>query len=371
MLTGAAGGCAPGEGRSPRRGRPRPRASGAMDLRSMQDDEVVVVKDDAEPQSAWPAWKHLLEDLAEASPPPSTLKLAYKNLGDAGVCRLAELLRGPLQRVTVLDLSCTSMGSAGASTLAGALAGNSSLRALDVSSNAVTDVGAIALAKTLDANTTLESLSLHACLIGDKGAAALAATLQRGSVSLAELNLRQNYIGDAGAKALAAAIAAPACRLRVCDVQNNSYGVPGKTALNEAYKSTQGRVDRAMPLSWHVGASVAAGGAGAGCRGAEEDSSLSRLARPPRSLVSVESAESRLTKTRKAKPPAVGNGTGSHGHAQPHTPASPLARAEGRTSLRETPRSAGDRLFFDVTPPSLFFLPHRTCSCRRAHFLLW
>jgi Ran GTPase-activating protein (RanGAP) involved in mRNA processing and transport len=76
------------------------------------------------------------------------------------------------------------MGSAGASTLAGALEGNSSLRALDVSSNAVTDVGAIALAKTLDTNTTLVSLSLHACLIGDKGAAALAATLQRGSVRL-------------------------------------------------------------------------------------------------------------------------------------------------------------------------------------------
>ena len=82
----------------------------------------------------------------------------------------------------MLDLSCVSMGSAGASTLAGALEGNSS--PLDVSSNAVTDVEAVALAKTLDTNTTLVSLSLHACLIGDKGAAALADTLQRGSVRL-------------------------------------------------------------------------------------------------------------------------------------------------------------------------------------------
>jgi hypothetical protein len=57
-----------------------------------------------------------------------------------------------------------------------------------------------------------------------------------------ELNLRQNCIGDPGAKALAAAIAAPSCQLRVCDVQNNLYGVLGKNALNEAYKSTQGRV---------------------------------------------------------------------------------------------------------------------------------
>ena len=74
-----------------------------------------------------------------------------------------------------------------------------------------------------------------------------------------ELNLLQNYIGDPGAKALAAAIAAPSCKLRVCDVQNNSYSVPGKNALNEAYKSTQGRVDRALLLKsalcndWHIG----------------------------------------------------------------------------------------------------------------------
>ena len=39
----------------------------------MQDDEVVVVPDDAEVQSAWPAWKHLLEDLADARPPPRSV----------------------------------------------------------------------------------------------------------------------------------------------------------------------------------------------------------------------------------------------------------------------------------------------------------
>ena len=172
----------------------------------MQDDEVVVVREDSAPQSAWPAWKHLLEDLAEARPPPTTLKLAYKNLGDAGIFRLAELLRGPLKNVAVLDLSCTSIGSAGASTLASALEEALSLRALDMSSNAVTDVGAVAFAKTLTANTCLQSLSLHACLVGDKGATALAEALQQ-NVGLIELNLRQNYIGDSGAKALAGAIA--------------------------------------------------------------------------------------------------------------------------------------------------------------------
>ena len=39
----------------------------------MQDDEVVVVPDDAGVQSAWPAWKHLLEDLADARPPPRSV----------------------------------------------------------------------------------------------------------------------------------------------------------------------------------------------------------------------------------------------------------------------------------------------------------
>jgi len=208
--------------------------SGEMDMRAMQDDEVVVVRDDNGPQSAWPAWKHLLEDLAEARPPPSTLKLAYKNLGDAGVCRLAELLRGPLKNVAVLDLSCTSIGSAGASTLAAALEGAPSLRALDMSSNAVTDVGAVAFAKTLRGNTSLQSLSLHACLVGDKGATALAEALHQ-NVGLVELNLRQNYIGDSGAKALAGAIAAESSKLRVCDVQNNSYAVAGKVCLSKSY----------------------------------------------------------------------------------------------------------------------------------------
>jgi len=55
-----------------------------------------------------------------------------------------------------------------------------------------------------------------------------------------------------------------------------------------------------MPLSWHVGASVG----GAAERGGGEDAAVSRLAKPPRSLVSVESAgENRLA--RKHKPPGL------------------------------------------------------------------
>ena len=88
--------------------------------------------------------------------------------------------------------------------------------------------------------------------------------------------------------------------LRVCDVQNNSFGVAGKNALNEAYRSTPGRVERAMPLSWHVGASV-----GAGIAGTKEKESGKRLAQAPRSLVSVETAGGDSKLARKSKPTGV------------------------------------------------------------------
>ena len=55
---------------------------------------------------AWPAWKQLLEDLAEAQLPLQTVKLAHRTLGDAGAHRLAELLRGRLSATITLDLRC-------------------------------------------------------------------------------------------------------------------------------------------------------------------------------------------------------------------------------------------------------------------------
>ena len=76
-----------------------------------------------------------------------------------------------------------------------------------------------------------------------------------------------------------------------------------------------------MPLSWHVGASVG----GAAERGGD-DAAVSRLAKPPRSLVSVESAgETRLA--RKHKPPGLAgtrNGVVS-------SPSTPLSSADPRS----------------------------------------
>ena len=53
---------------------------------------------------AWPAWKQLLEDIADAPLPLDSVNLAHKTLGDAGAQRLAELLRGRLSAIRSLDL---------------------------------------------------------------------------------------------------------------------------------------------------------------------------------------------------------------------------------------------------------------------------
>jgi hypothetical protein len=53
---------------------------------------------------AWPAWKQLLEDLADAPIRLDSVNLAHKTLGDAGAQRLAELLRSRLSGIRSLDV---------------------------------------------------------------------------------------------------------------------------------------------------------------------------------------------------------------------------------------------------------------------------
>ena len=77
-----------------------------FDTRSCVLDDSFVNREasDRPINPAWPAWKQLLEDLAETSVPLESVKLAHKTLGDAGAHRLAELLRGRLSSVHTLDL---------------------------------------------------------------------------------------------------------------------------------------------------------------------------------------------------------------------------------------------------------------------------
>jgi hypothetical protein len=78
-----------------------------MDVRSNGLDDSLVFREISERpvNPAWPAWKQLLEDLAEAPMQlDASIKLGHKTLGDAGAFRLAELLRGRLSSIHTLDL---------------------------------------------------------------------------------------------------------------------------------------------------------------------------------------------------------------------------------------------------------------------------
>lgn len=74
------------------------------DVRVSALDDVFVVRSTKELNPAWPAWKQLLEDLAETNEKLESVKLAHKTLGDAGAQRLAELLRGRLSEIHTLDI---------------------------------------------------------------------------------------------------------------------------------------------------------------------------------------------------------------------------------------------------------------------------
>ncbi len=92
--------------------------------------------------------------------------------------------------------------------------------------------------------------------------------------TLCELNLRQNYVSDEGAVGLAGVVRGSQS-LRVLDVQSNSFRTEGRKALAASFQSNP-RVAQAMPLSWHAG---------------QESSHVrAKLAQPPRSLVSVDTA---------------------------------------------------------------------------------
>mmetsp|Transcript_5593 Transcript_5593/g.14155 ORF Transcript_5593/g.14155 Transcript_5593/m.14155 type:complete len:311 (+) Transcript_5593:82-1014(+) len=295
-----------------------------LSIRGMGDDSFVVVSESDEAKSAWPPWKHLLEDLADAKPTPSSLKLSYKNLGDAGAHRLAELLATKLCSLVSLDLSCTSIGSGGSVAIARALGTHTALKSLDISSNAVTDTGCAAFAKSLVNNSSLETLSLHACLIGDKGAAALADALKENS-ALSVVNLRQNYISDAGAVALAGAIGGSSV-LTVLDVQSNSYRTEGRKALAAAYEGNP-RVAQQMPLSWHTGSDSA--------------EQRSRLAGPPRSLVSVDSAHSSSSSTTPTRVQRQGSDLQRKKSSKVTELQSPLSGGPGRDRSVAEPSPTG------------------------------
>ena len=77
-----------------------------FDVRVSALDDTFIRPSSKSLDPAWPAWKQLLEDLAETHEQIESVKLSHKTLGDAGAQRLAELLRGRLSRIHSLDIRC-------------------------------------------------------------------------------------------------------------------------------------------------------------------------------------------------------------------------------------------------------------------------
>jgi hypothetical protein len=159
-------------------------------------------------------------------------------LQPAGAVALAEALRSEAAAgVRHLDVSYCGLGDDCAAALAGALAGNATLRVLTLLSNAIGDAGGAALGAALARNGALRELNLDSNALGAPGARALAAgVVQAGAASrLAFLRLDNNALDDEAAAALASMLAAPACgALRRLDLAGNPLGEAGALALAAA-----------------------------------------------------------------------------------------------------------------------------------------
>ena len=106
----------------------------------------------------------------------------------------------------VRSLQCSKIRTAGALTLADALAKNQTLQRLDLQDNQIGEAGALAIAKAIEHNP---------------------------QISLQYLNLRNNQIGNAGTKGLARALKKNQS-LQILDLAVNAIGSPGAQALVQA-----------------------------------------------------------------------------------------------------------------------------------------
>jgi len=134
------------------------------------------------------------------------------------VPRLAEKLgAGALPAVTLLNLSITRVGDAGASALAAALRRGAlpRLRTLYLANAVIGDAGLVTLAPALRRLPALVALDLRGNPLGNEGLAALVAppppagappTTTGGLTKLKVLYLSGTQIADAGCAALAAAL---------------------------------------------------------------------------------------------------------------------------------------------------------------------
>ena len=156
------------------------------------------------------------------------LDLSYNKIGDEGATALAKALEGNTT-LKKLILFSIQISDEGATALAEAMKGNTTMQTLYLSFNQISDKGATALAKAMKGNTTLQKLDLGSNQISDEGATALGQALM-GNTTLQRLYLYKNKISDEGATALVQAMKGNTT-LRHLHLGDNEISDEGATAL--------------------------------------------------------------------------------------------------------------------------------------------
>ncbi|MGW0783267.1 gala protein [Streptomyces sp. NPDC002913] len=216
----------------------------------------------------------LLMPALARSPHAGHVLLGTNSLGDEGACSVADALRDVRGHgLRTVYLGCNRIGAAGAAALAGALSGDSTVRALWLKRNPLGDTGVRALVpmlartaslRTLDlVNTGVTTAGLEALLdaltsreqplerlfLGGNGlgpdAAPLLAALIR-DAGVRELYVPANHLGDAGAAVLAAS-AGPERPVRL-GLGGNGIGPAGAGALADALDGIEA-LDLGRPMS--------------------------------------------------------------------------------------------------------------------------
>jgi len=188
----------------------------------------------------------------------TSLNLTCNTLGNAGAAIIAKLLLDHRTLIHV-DLSANDIGPAGGNSLFEALQGNRSVTYLDLSSkpgslrNHLARYNANALERLLIANPVLSKLSLVGNSLGHEGAAGLARGLSQ-NTTLVSLDLAGNDLGPKGFAVLAEALVS--CGLEELNLSDNRAGDEGLAAL----ATKLGALPTASSESWTTGTVSSAGG---------------------------------------------------------------------------------------------------------------
>jgi hypothetical protein len=121
-----------------------------------------------------------------------------------GASALADALQGNTS-VTTINLDYNNIGAEGALALANVLKVNTFVTNISLKSNGIGIKGALALADSLKLNTSVTNINLTNNVIDDEGASTLADALKV-NTSVTSINLDYNALGDEGASALADAL---------------------------------------------------------------------------------------------------------------------------------------------------------------------